>query len=529
MSTTRWSAVPVPARRLIAAALAASVAVAASAAVAPRAEAAPTADPVLGAGKVSADFNGDGFDDLAVLASTVYDEVQDRPSFATVTILYGSADGLTTTGRQRITGGDMPDADSQPFPFNPQAVVAGDLNGDGASELVLGWPGAKVGSVNVAGAVYVIPGSPNGLRLGATKRWSQATAGVRGTPEIGDAFGAALAAADFGGGPEVDLAIGAPREKIGSKARYGQGMVQVLYGSPRGLTAAGDQTWSQDSPGVPGGAESNDLFGNDLAAGDFDGRHKADLAVGAPSEKVHTGFRAGAVTVLYSSTSRLSAARSQTWSQDSPGIAGRAQHEDSFGSSLATGRITSSTRDDLAVAAPGEESATHPDHGVVHLLPSSPNGLTAAGSQVWTLPKLGGSGDIFHTFGEGLLVADFGGGPGTERYGDLLIGTRGEVDVNPPTSDYLLYGSPAGITRHDTVVSNNGFAAADFDTRAGSRFADLVTVGADADGAPVLDVYRGRAGGLDQQNRQRFTLADLGLPDDPRGQLTLYPSAAGSR
>jgi hypothetical protein len=65
---------------------------------------------------------------------------------------------------------------------------------------------------------------------------------------------------------------------------------------------------------VPGIAESEDGFGNDLAAGDFDGRHKADLAVSAPSEKVHQGYRAGAVTVLYSAAARLSAAGSQTWS-----------------------------------------------------------------------------------------------------------------------------------------------------------------------------------------------------------------------
>ena len=454
MLTTRWSVNPLPAYRLIAAALA--VAVASSAAVATRAEAAPTADPVLGAGKVSADFNGDGYGDLAVLASTIYDDVQDRDPFATVTILYGSADGLTTTGRQRITSRHMPDADSQSFAFNPHAVVAGDLNGDGASELVLGWNGAKAGSVPVAGAVYVIPGSPNGLRLGAVQVWSQAKAGVRGAPEIGDAFGSAVAAADFGGGPEVDLAIGVPRERVGSKSRYGQGMVQVLYGSPRGLTAAGDQVWSQDSAGVPGLAESEDAFGNALAAGDFDGRHKADLAVSAPNEKVHTGYRAGAVTVLYSSAASLSAAGSQTWSQDSAGISGRAQYKDYFGSSLATGKITSSLRDDLAIAAPYEVSDTHPDRDVVHLLPSSPEGLTATGSQVWTLPKLGGSADYLHHFGDGLLAADFGGGPGTKHYGDLLIGTRGEPDVNPPTSDYLLYASPAGITRHDTVVSNNG-------------------------------------------------------------------------
>ena len=324
MLLTRSSAIRVPAYRLIAAAFAAALAVAGIAAVPTLAEAAPTADPILGAGKVSADFNGDGFGDLAVLASTIYDEVQDREPFATVTILYGSAGGLTTTGRQRVTGRDMPDADSQSFAFNPNAVVAGDLNGDGASELVLGWNGATAGSVPVAGAVYVIPGAPSGLRLGATQVWSQARAGVRGSPEIGDLFGSALAAADFGGGPEVDLAIGVPRERVGTKSRYGQGMVQVLYGSPRGLTAAGDQAWSQDSAGVPGVAESEDAFGNSLAAGDFDGRHQADLAVGAPNEKVHQGYRAGAVTVLYSSATRLSTAGIQAWSQDSRGISGRA-------------------------------------------------------------------------------------------------------------------------------------------------------------------------------------------------------------
>ena len=108
MLMTRWSADRVPTYRLIAAALAAVVTVTGSAAVATRTEAAPTADPILGAGQGSADFNGDGFGDLAVLASITYDEVQDRDSFATVTTLYGSADGLTTTGRQRAPAAICP-------------------------------------------------------------------------------------------------------------------------------------------------------------------------------------------------------------------------------------------------------------------------------------------------------------------------------------------------------------------------------------------------------------------------------------
>ena len=492
-----------------------------------RAYAAPTADPVLGAGKVQADFNGDGFGDLAVIASTTYDEVQDRRPFGSVTVLYGSASGLSTTGRQRIVGGDLPGMGTQTFPFNPGVLVAGDFNGDGASELAIGWRGGLAGSASGAGLVYVVPGSAAGLRVSATRVWSQATKGVQGSPEIGDGFGTALAAADFGGGPEADLAIGVDGEALGSKSDAG--MVHVLYGSSGGLTAAGDQVWTQDSSKVPGVAESGDVFGRGLVAGNFDGRHKADLAVSATNERVHGAYQAGAVSVLYSSTSRLSASGSQTWTQDSPGISGKPQYRDYFGLSLAAGTLSSQTRDDLAIAAPGEVSSTHPDRGVVHVLRSSASGLTAQGSQLWSLPKVGGTGDIFHGFGDSLLAADFGRNPAGQRYGDLLIGTRGRVDLDPPTSDYLLYGGPSGAATHQPVVSNGGAAAADFNTSSGARYADLAVVRTALDSEPALEVYPGGADGLSQANPQRFTAADLGLPDDPRGQLSLRLSAAGSR
>ena len=87
-----------------------------------RADAAPTTDPVLGAGKVQADFNGDGFGDLAVLASTTYDEDQDRRPFGSVTVLYGSARGLSTTGRQRIVGGDFARRGDAAVPVQPRCA-----------------------------------------------------------------------------------------------------------------------------------------------------------------------------------------------------------------------------------------------------------------------------------------------------------------------------------------------------------------------------------------------------------------------
>jgi FG-GAP repeat len=66
--------------------------------------------------------------------------------------------------------------------------------------------------------------------------------------------------ADFNGDGNVDLAIGAQGENDFA------GVVHVLYGAPTGLTATGSQLWSQDSPGIAGGAEAFDFFGAALAA-----------------------------------------------------------------------------------------------------------------------------------------------------------------------------------------------------------------------------------------------------------------------
>ena len=101
------------------------------------------------------------------------------------------------------------------------------------------------------------------------------------------------------------------------------GAVNILYGSASGLTAAGNQFWTQDNPGILERAEAGDLFGSALATGDFDGDGFADLAVGVPFENVGSVSDAGAVNILYGSASGLTAAGNQFWAQDSPGITER--------------------------------------------------------------------------------------------------------------------------------------------------------------------------------------------------------------
>jgi hypothetical protein len=114
--------------------------------------------------------------------------------------------------------------------------------------------------------------------------------------------------------------------------------------------------WSQNSPGIEGVAEAGDLFGDALAAGDFNGDGRADLAIGAPGENNARGV----VHVLYGAAAGgLSATGSQLWSQDSPGIAGVAEANDFFGNTLAAGTLSTSgasTASPAAAISPAERS-----------------------------------------------------------------------------------------------------------------------------------------------------------------------------
>ena len=174
-----------------------------------------------------------------------------------------------------------------------------------------------------------------------------------------------------------DLVIGVPREDLGTVTNAG--LVHVLLGSTTGLTASNSRVWTQNSAGVPGVNEAGDRFGSTLAAGDLDGKNRADLAIGAPDEAVGTRDNAGAVVILYTTSTGLDATGSQLWSQDTPGIPGVAEENDRFGSAFATGSISTKTHEDLAVAVGGERYSRLPRHlGLVYVISGSNQGLTSA-------------------------------------------------------------------------------------------------------------------------------------------------------
>ncbi|MBK8046255.1 MAG: FG-GAP repeat protein [Anaerolineales bacterium] len=231
-----------------------------------------------------------------------------------------------------------------------------------------------IGAIANAGAVNVLYGSVARLTAAGNQFWNENTAGIAGISEANDNYGWSLVALDFNANNRDDLAIGIPYEDFG--ALTNNGAVNVIFGAAGGLNAAGNSVTWQNAAGVLDVAESNDIFGYALTAGDFNGDNRDDLGVGVPYEDVGAIVNAGAVNVLYN----LFAGGNQFFTQNTAGVLDVSEANDLFGYSLAVGDFNNNGRDDLVVGVPFENLGASIDAGGVNVLYGS---LGAGGQQFW--------------------------------------------------------------------------------------------------------------------------------------------------
>ncbi len=333
----------------------------------------------FGSALASCDFDGNGYDDLAV--GIPGEDVGTIVNAGAVHVIYGFPWGLGGAGdlflHQGLDGVTGLAEESDQF---GEALACGDFNGDGYGDLVAAAYHEDVSGATNAGAVNVLYGSFIGLVFDGDQMWHQGVAGLIGVPEDGDSFGYAVATGDFNGDGYDDLAVGVPFEDI--EGKRDAGVVQVIYGSADGLRAAGSQVWYQ-GVGIEGAAEVDDRFGQALAAGDFNGDGFDDLAIGTPFERIGSAYAAGAVQVIYGSRFGLQAAGNQLWTQDSPNVPDSVEPGDMFGASLASGDFNHDGFDELVIGIPGENISSHPNAGMVLVLFGSITGLQGSESQAW--------------------------------------------------------------------------------------------------------------------------------------------------
>jgi D-alanyl-D-alanine carboxypeptidase len=296
----------------------------------------PEAEDRFGWAVASGDFDNDGYDDLATGAPR--DDVNSGNEIGNVVVSPGSPWGLTHEGAYERGLAFLP----QPTVHFGHALAVGDFDNDTYDDLAVGAPYLDHNGATDAGRIYVFYGSATGLEQNYDI-FDHTDFGVLESPENGDLFGWALAAGDFDGDLDDDLAVGAIGEDNESGAVY------VLYGSvASGLTSTGARIFRQSSFGETD--TPMDHFGHALATGQVTLTPDIDLVIGTPN---HGSLNGGRVYVLPSYFGDLNIVVGSWFDAASLGVP-VSTLDSHFGWSLALGFFMTETGGmDIAVGEPG--------------------------------------------------------------------------------------------------------------------------------------------------------------------------------
>jgi len=263
--------------------------------------------------------------------------------------------------------------------FGYSVATAGDVNGDGYSDIVIGADRYK----QFTGRVYVYLGSSEGLS--ATPTFTATGEGVN------NHFGYAVdTAGDVNGDGYDDIIVGA--------YHYGgfAGRVYVYAGGPKGLSANPIFSVTGEGP--------NTYFGSAVGGtGDINGDGYDDVIVGAPAY----GNWAGKAYVFAGCPAGLDAAPIFTATGESS--------SDSFGHSVGTaGNVNGDGYADIVIGVPG-----HADlKGRIYVYTGSADGLS-------NLPAFTTTGEeAKDQFGNSVGTA---GDVNNDGYDDLIIGADGHA------------------------------------------------------------------------------------------------------
>jgi hypothetical protein len=190
----------------------------------------------FGLSLAAGDFNGDGFSDLAIGSPGA------NNAAGVVNVIYGSAAKLTASGNQLWTQDTVGNGvASQTGAGFGTTIAAGDFNGDGKADLVIGAPNQTVNGLNAAGAVNVMYGGTGRLSAAGNQFWTQDSINVGDSVQANAQFGSSVAAGDGNGDHVSDLAIEAPGEALAGVPNAN--IANIMYGAAVGLRVTGNHLW----------------------------------------------------------------------------------------------------------------------------------------------------------------------------------------------------------------------------------------------------------------------------------------------
>ncbi|MEU2783273.1 FG-GAP-like repeat-containing protein [Streptomyces sp. NPDC007110] len=424
------------------------------------------------------DFNGDGYADLAVGAPGTTVNTQARAG--SVSVLYGSASGLSTSRKQVLKGPGVKDPEGWRGLYGSH-LESGDLDGDGYADLVSVIQDYKV-DIDDGYTVQVAWGGPDGLSAQPTTlMWTPLVPAATGLFTVADVDGdkhpdlVTLSNDDWQSwDPEKSNGDGTvfhgPSDREGRPAKKDYFTIAGKTQSYQSLTAGdvdGDgaadlavRTTKADGTrgvelllGGTGGftrkgllkdAQGRTVPGEDAAIGDLDKDGYGDIVVGHSSEST-TGLptKGGAVAVVYGGPQGVSTSRKAVWiNQDTAGVPGAAEKGDGMGTGLSIGDTDGDGYLDVATGLPGEDLDAVTDAGAVLVLRGGASGLTGTGAKAFTqnTAKVPGTAEKSDRFGADTALVDADG----DKRNGLVVGDPDENATDG--SAWVLSTTSTGIT-----------------------------------------------------------------------------------
>ena len=257
--------------------------------------------PVRSAG----DVNGDGIDDLIIGAR--YADPNGNNQAGSSYVVFGSNSGFpqpfklsTLDGTNGVIINGVAEFDSS----GDSVSGAGDINGDGIDDLIIGASGADPNGNNRAGSSYVVFGSNNGLAHPFELSTVNGSNGfvINGLVQQDGLGGSVSAAGDVNGDGIDDLIIGAsgadPNGYLGAGSSY------VVLGSNTALPHPFDLSSLNGENGfVINGIQGGDSSGYSVnTAGDVNGDGVDDLIIGAQNTDINGNNSTGSSYVVFGKT-----------------------------------------------------------------------------------------------------------------------------------------------------------------------------------------------------------------------------------